>query len=297
MNATNVETLWRPLRKKQTEDNEYWWEVWKNIGSIVSKAAIDELIDITILDVQQFIKEQGFKNIGYGWSGGKDSIVLQFVLEHAHLNLKGIMATADPELEIPAFLKWVDANKPDGLQIIQNEKLNLEWLSENQHMLFPQTSKIAARWFSSIQHRSQYVFYEQNQLDLILLGRRRADGNYLGRDGSGFYTSHDCNIYTPIRGWTHEEILAAIHYYDLPWPPIYDYPNGLVVGTGAWPARQWTKTQDQGWYETYLVDPKIVHKAIHYIDSARSFLDRRKTKELDLTRTYRKRDGHYYLIP
>ena len=48
-------------------------------------------------------------------------------------------------------------------------------------MLFPQDSATAAKWFSIVQHRAQAQYYKENDLDVLLLGRRRADGNYCGK--------------------------------------------------------------------------------------------------------------------
>ena len=39
--------------------------------------------------------------------------------------------------------------------------------------------------------------------------------------------------FSPIRHWTHEDVLAVAHYYDAPLPPFYDWPNGFIVGTDS----------------------------------------------------------------
>ena len=98
------------------------------------------------------------------------------------------------------------------------------------------------------------------------------DGNFTGRDGTGIYTSRGVTRYSPIRHWTHEDVLAAIHYYDYPLAPIYHWPNGFVVGTGAWAARQWTGSIMNGWREVHSIDQKIVTQAADFIPSAKAFL-------------------------
>lgn len=95
-------------------------------------------------------------------------------------------------LEYPVFMAWVEANRPEGCEVI-NTGQDLEWLSKHPEMLFPQDSKTAAQWFSIVQHRAQRLYFKAHKLDSIILGRRRADGNYVGRKS---------NIYTDVKGIT-----------------------------------------------------------------------------------------------
>ena len=71
--------------------------------------------------------------------------------------------------------------------------------------------------------------------------------------------------------WTHEHVLAYIHYHALPLPPIYGWPNGYLCGTHPWPARQ--HTHGNGWQEVYDIDPSVVTAAAEKIDGARRFLE------------------------
>jgi hypothetical protein len=67
--------------------------------------------------------------------------------------------------------------------------------------------------------------------------------------------------------------LAYIHYYNLSLPPIYNWKNGYLCGTHPWPARQWTKSIENGWREIYEIDKAIVENAAQHIDSARVFME------------------------
>ena len=114
-----------------------------------------------------------------------------------------------------------------------------------------------------------------NSLNIIILGRRKADGNYTGPKGQNIYTNKQgVTRYSPIVDWSHEEVLAVCHYFSGALPPTYHWPNGFVVGTGAWPARQWTGSIANGWQEVYTIDTSIVIKAAKYIPSALEFLRR-----------------------
>ena len=101
-----------------------------------------------------------------------------------------------------------------------------------------------------MQHRAQREYFKAHELDVIILGRRRADGNYVGRNS---------NIYTDGKGVTR-------------FSPIYGWKNGYLCGTHPWPARQWTGSIENGWREVYDIDPGIVLAAAEKIDSARAFL-------------------------
>ena len=116
--------------------------------------------------------------------------------------------------------------------------------------------------------RSKYV--KENNIDILLLGRRKADGNFVGGDKKIYTNSKGVTRYSPLADWRHEDILAYIYYNKLKLPPIYDWYNGYKCGTHPWPARQWTG--GNGWKEIYDIDRNIVILAAEYIKSAKEFL-------------------------
>ena len=175
-------------------------------------------------------------------------------------------------LEYPAFMAWVEANKPEGCAII-NTGQDLEWLSKHPEMLFPQDSKTAAQWFSIVQHRAQRLYFKAHKLDSIILGRRRADGNYVGRKSNIYTDVKGITRFSPLSDWSHEHILAFIHYHQLPLPPIYGWANGYLCGTHPWPARQWTGGEENGWREVYNIDKSVVITAADYLPGACAYLE------------------------
>ncbi|MCD8209067.1 MAG: phosphoadenosine phosphosulfate reductase family protein [Bacteroidales bacterium] len=255
------------LGKKQNIKNEDWIEALEHIEEAVAKQDLDKKIKQTVADIRK--KTKG-KKAAYSWSGGKDAITLEFVCRQAGIT-DGVLVVCN--LEYPAFVKWVDENKPDGLTIV-NTGQDMEWLVKHPNMLFPQDSKPAAQWFHIVQHRGQAQYYKDNDLDMLILGRRRADGNYVGK-GDNIYTNRQgVTRISPLADWTHEEVLACIHYYELPMPPIYDWKNGYLCGTHAWPARQWTGSIENGWKEVAEIDRSIVEEAAQYFDSAKTAICR-----------------------
>ncbi|MFM8759096.1 MAG: hypothetical protein ACKODS_06060, partial [Methylophilaceae bacterium] len=61
-------------------------------------------------------------------------------------------------------------------------------------------------------------------------------------------------------------------YYRLPLAPFYSWPNGFIVGSGCWAARQWTGTIEKAWSEVYSIDSSVVIKASKYIKSAEEYV-------------------------
>lgn len=257
------------LGKKQRVTNEAWIEVLEKIEQLVSKEELDEKVRQTVEEIK--IETKG-KKAAFAWSAGKDSLVLEQICYMAGINSCVLVIS---NLEYQAFLEWVEAHKPAELEII-NTGQDLEWVAKHPQMLFPQESKTAAQWFHIVQHRGQAKYYKAKDLDVLLLGRRRADGNYVGK-GSNIYTDgKGVARYSPLADWSHEEILAFIHYYEVPVPPIYEWKNGYLCGTHPWAARQWTGSVENGWKEVYEIEPDIVQKAAEVIPSAKEFLNNLK---------------------
>jgi len=183
------------------------------------------------------------KKTAYAWSGGKDSLVLGEICHMAGITDCVLVIC---NLEYREFMEWTEKNRPEKLSVI-NTGQDMEWLAAHPGMLFPQDSRAASRWFSIVQHRGQALYYKNEHLDMIILGRRLADGNYVG-NGSNIYTDrHGVTRYSPLSGWTNEQVLAFIYYYGLELPPIYKWKNGYLCGTHPWPARQWTGNIKNAW--------------------------------------------------
>ncbi len=256
----------RVLGRKQNIDNEKWLSVNSEIESLVSREDLSELVKSTVKEIKSMTRG---KRAAYAWSAGKDSLVLGRLCEMAGIK-QCVLVVSD--LEYPAFMAWVEENKPEGLEIV-NTGQDLEWLQKHPQMLFPQDSKTAAQWFHIVQHRGQARYYREHDLDMMLLGRRRADGNYVG-SGSNIYTSAQrITRYSPLADWPHEAVLAFIHYYHVPVPPIYDWKNGYLCGTHPWPARQWTGSEENGWKEVCEIDRSIVEKASEFFQGAKDALE------------------------
>lgn len=243
-----------PLGSKQSLTAEKWQETTDRIDDIVPPDELANLIDFTVDDIKTTAKN---RRVAYGWSAGKDSIALGYLMRQAGIT-ESLLVVSD--LEYPNFTEWVEQHRPDGLTII-NTGQNLEWLAEHPHMLFP-SSEHASKWFVQVQHKGQRHYFRQQGLHLLALGRRRRDGNYVGQRGENIYTNKQgITRWSPIAHWSHEEIIALLKHAGLALPPVYSGPRGFAVGSGPWPARAGITTERDGWHETYLVDPRAVRQA------------------------------------
>lgn len=248
-------------------------QVSRNSDWVEAMAAIEQIVPLEALQVrtgetlERIKKATEGRKTAYAWSAGKDSLVLGHLCEQAGIT-NSMIAVCN--LEYPAFMAWIESNKPQGCQVM-NTGQDLAWLQKRPQMLFPRHSSLTGRWFSVVQHKSQADYFRQHGLDMLLLGRRRADGNYTGPEG--LYTNgQGITRFSPLYDWPHEDILAYIHYNNIALPPIYGWQDGYVRGTHPWAARTGTSNEEQGWQEVYAIDPAIVQQAAEYLPGAAAFL-------------------------
>lgn len=260
-----------PIGRKQSVTHEDFVEVFDDIERVVSRVQYERAKQAA---ARTLTREFARKRVAFGWSGGKDSIALAAVCEAAGFTQCVFGMTSG--LEYPAWLEWVTDNMPDELTVLRNA-WDINWLAKNPQMLFPVNARIAAKWFKGIQHWAQETYFTQQRLDVLLLGRRRSDGNFCGSGKLPMYAARGVVRCSPIADWSHELVLASLKYdwLDLgkTLPPFYRWPRGFRCGTHAWPARQWTQSTQHGWQEIWQIDASIVrlaasrgiHGAAHFI--------------------------------
>lgn len=253
------------LGRKQTSKNEDWLNAWENIESLISPAEVKDFADDALSEIWKATKG---KKSAYAYSGGKDSIVLADLCEKAGINT-GYFAYCD--LDYPAFVEWVKANKPAGVRMMHTG-YGLDWLSRHQNLIFAE-GQLGQRWHQISQRGPFTRMFFDNGLDVLLVGHRSIDGNFCGPDGYIRKQSGETR-FSPIRNWPHEALMGYIHYNSLPLPPIYGWKDGWVQGTHAWPEREFCSHDiGKGYREVYEIDPGIVIRAAEIIPSARHFLE------------------------
>ena len=254
----------RHLGRKQTSNNADWLYAMEHMEDLVTA----EEGEAYAADAIANIKDAATGNrVAYAWSGGKDSIVLADLCKRAGVN-SGFFAYSD--LDYPEFVKWCSIHKPEGVAMMHTG-YDLDWLAEHQELIFAE-GITGQRWHQVNQRGPFTRMYFDNDLDILIVGHRVIDGNVCGKDGYIRKKSGEVR-YSPIWDWPHEALLGYIHFNNLELPPIYGWKNGFVIGTHAWPEREFCKTLNQGYSEVYEIDPSIVVSAAEKIPSAKHFLE------------------------
>jgi 3'-phosphoadenosine 5'-phosphosulfate sulfotransferase (PAPS reductase)/FAD synthetase len=244
--------------------NEQWETVYNHIFDYISEKEIQDFSKETLKEIKSTTKG---KKVAFGWSAGKDSVVLASLCHLAGIE-RSVMALS--QLEFPVFERWAEEHRPPNCEF-RYTKHDLEWLSKHQNRLFPESASGDNIWFQEIQRNTTKKYYAENELDMILLGRRTADGNHIP---SKVHEKKDGQVtYCPIRDWSHELLLGYIVYNKLPMPPIYDWEDGWIYGTHTWAVRRMRPPSImKSWESVYKIDKNIVIEASDYIESAKEFL-------------------------
>ena len=254
-----------PPPPKQRSTHEAWVRALETVFERIPPERIEERLAEAAGRVRALSGR-----LAFGWSGGKESVVLEAVCARAGVR-ECVLVICD--LEFPEFLAWATDHMPAGLTVV-NTRHDIHWLAAHPEMLFPSTADIAAKWFKTVQHTGQRHYFRSRELDWLLLGRRRGDGNYVGPPGQWSYRDRAGVVRaSPCHDWTNDEVLALIRLLNLPLAPCYRWPRGFHVGTGPWPARQWLPSIEAGWAEVYAIDPDVVRDAAEHLESARRFLE------------------------
>lgn len=260
----------RILGRKQSTDNVRWIEAVAHIEELVTKDELDNAVATACEDIKQMTAG---KKVAYAWSGGKDSLVLADICEN--IGIKDCVF-AHTNLEYPDFLSWCMEHKPESCEVI-NTGQDLEWLAKHPNMLFPDNSTLISHWFEIVQRAGIKRYFRKHELDIIIVGHRKADGNYVGKGTNIFTNGAGITRYSPLADWPHELLLAYIHYNNIPLPPIYKWKDGYRCGTHPWPSRMGMKSVEEGWRDVCEIDRSIVEEAAKIIESAAHFLKEVRT--------------------
>jgi 3'-phosphoadenosine 5'-phosphosulfate sulfotransferase (PAPS reductase)/FAD synthetase len=258
------------LGRKQNIQNQQWIDALNQIESLVSKDEVNEYAEKALERIRDVTHE---KKAAAAWSGGKDSLVLADLCRQAGIS---DYVFAHTKLEYPQFLSWCLEHKPDGCSVVCTGQ-DIEWLAKHEDMIFPD-AKGLNRWYQIVQRTVFTKYFFDNHLDVLLVGHRKADGNFTGKDGMISKASGETR-YAPLYDWPHEVILAYIHYHNLALPPIYGWQDGFRCGTHPWPSRVRATTQEDNYRAVYNIDPTIIRAAALTIPSAKSWLESEATKE------------------
>lgn len=258
------------LKAKSAYSNDDVQRVWETITDYVSEDEAGQAVEDAAAETRTVLDGRTNDAV-YGWSGGKDSIALQVVMERAGVR-RALLGTI-PHLEFQGYLTWCLDHQPDGLTHLPNTEITPAWLArpQNDRYLFPTNSTDGYRWTMLGTRRAQHLYQQEHHPRLQIYGRRTMDGNSIPNTPYGIHTTRRLTTYSPIRHWSHEMVLAVIHYNRRPLPPTYSWPNGWKTGTGSWPGRR-VGTRDESFAETYAIEPERLVEAAPHLPAARDWL-------------------------
>ncbi len=253
------------LKSKNFCTSEQFQYVYDHIEEFCTRSEVEQAVDAALTEMAAVLRGKAW---GIGWSGGKDSEVLNFLARQVGVT-QGVYGSG-PALEFPAFNAWAAQHKPAYVEEIAYP-YDVHWLVQNQALLF---CKETHQFFTAhVTRAAQHAFFERYRPDLMLYGRRTLDGNAIGHSGPYelLPTGRGHNQYFPMRHWNHELTLAVLRYAQLPLAPTYAWPDGWRNTSTFWCARK-------DWAESYAIDPSVVLLAAGYIPSAREFWNGLKTQ-------------------
>lgn len=260
------------LKKQNIKDNDEWLLALDKCTSIISRAEIAALEAKTI----ELIKDRTlpYHNICSGWIAGKDSLVLDRVLQKSGIKYTPVMwQGVNP---YPAMRTWIAANHPENLITETVDKFTLEYLNKHPDYLFCQNGT-RLQWMAEKWKRYKQDI-KKHDFDLFIVGRRLKDGNMCGSRENGYIVRKSFDTFAPLAEWTHEHILAYIKYENVVLPPFYFWKRGFLIGSVA--MGEWTErpvldlSVDDVWSELYDIDKSIVFGAAQTLTSAKSYLER-----------------------
>jgi 3'-phosphoadenosine 5'-phosphosulfate sulfotransferase (PAPS reductase)/FAD synthetase len=175
-------------------------------------------------------KPHNFENSFVAFSGGKDSVaVSKYVREELGLKLPHV-AVVNLELDYEEHIKFIHnycyKNNIDlRLQILKNR--GIDYVKQNPKFIFPFDSKIKGEWFRKFQQYGIKKYAKDNGYNLIIYGRRIADGNNIKKEY--YKTADGLSHYFPLRDWSNEH--TQFYILNEPHTPIYNTPEGYRRGT------------------------------------------------------------------
>lgn len=259
------------VKKQNITSNNQWLEAFEKSTEIYSFEDIQNLEKEAIERIQLVAKN--YKNICSGWIAGKDSLVLDNILQKSGIKYTPIMWRGINEY--PAVRDWIDEHKPKNLIEETIDKYTLEFIEKHPSYLF--CKKESRQQWMATKWKRQKADIEKYKFDLFIAGRRLKDGNQCGSPKNNFIVDNKTyKTFSPLGDWNAEQLLAYIKYYNIDLSPFYKWDRGFLIGSiamGEWTERAiMNMTENDVWEELYQIDKNIVIEASKVLTSAKNFL-------------------------
>ena len=246
---------------KQKSENREWIKLFNNCQLCVTRATLLKLEAKAVQDIRRAASENP-NGCAYGYSGGKDSVVLKELIKRAGVEMPCFCTI---QSEYPEMERFIRETAPANTEYIYPTDFSMEFLNTHPEYLFPERTAKRIRSEYTMHWRVHAQRYLKSRgIGAMITGRRLEDGNFCGKVENGIYTSRNNFVksYNIIADWTHEQLLAYIKINRLPLAPIYQYPNGFVFGTHMWFERDRIEHSiEKTFDEVWAIDKTIVINA------------------------------------
>jgi|694.fasta_scaffold04497_25 3'-phosphoadenosine 5'-phosphosulfate sulfotransferase (PAPS reductase)/FAD synthetase len=231
LDITNNGTIATNTRRGKKWDDVTIWQAYDEIEKYVPTSWLEDRIDEATRRIE-LAKQKYPGKVTVGWSGGKDALVAERVLRIVGYDA-GVAALYRCA-KVAEMHEYVADHKPEKIEIIEIGPDN-SWVIKNKNSVWGQNPPAKLANFHA---PAQREWCYKNRSALHITGRRMDDQNHCGK--------HDRNLggvqaprgrgtvsLAPIYDWWHEEILAAIKYFNLNLAPTYKGQYGFIIGSNS----------------------------------------------------------------
>lgn len=266
------------LKDKTHASSDEWAYAFEHIEEFITRQEVIDRFSQTCDFVRKSVRGH---TPGFGWSGGKESVVLADIMREVGITI--CCFGFNSCLSYPSFVEWALRNMPKGCEVYDcSKQFNYAVMNERNMEAFSDDLRAYQR-FIDLNDRTVYPrFCKRHNLDMFIMGTRKADNNICGKAPEYITTAknRDWVRFSPMAEWTTEEVLGYIRFFKGGYEalaPQYGYPNGWHNGSDA-PIYLHLegKNRQQMWAEVYANDKRVVERAAKWLPSAQAFLINRE---------------------
>lgn len=218
-----------PFRRRM-DNAAYFQHLFQNAHREISKHACKMLVERLRMFVQRVVDAADLiAPPVWGWSGGKESVVLEYVLRPFDWRAVCVLT----HLELPQTERFIARHLPKKSDIVTTRH-DLIWLRDNPEFLFPRTEAARTEYKRQTVTEPLERYAKDYEAGMLITGRRRANGDSV--PGVVYVGERSVRSFAPLLELSTAEIWAIIRHFDLPINPLYNQlMSSLVRGTGGWP--------------------------------------------------------------